>query len=105
MTDIAHISLPVRFDGGRVVEVEQDSRDHIADRVQGAARCPIGWRDDDPKFGVPQDVFNVQQVDMNAVNAGLAASEPMYAGVMRRVTTADDLRTDRLLSLLDQEGI
>jgi hypothetical protein len=108
MIEIPHLAWPPRLietpDGGLIYEsVEQDSPDHIEDRVQIAARTLIGDRLEDPQFGVPDDVLRAPRVDLDAFRLALADSEPAAALIVERVLDPRLVLTDTLRVLILEE--
>lgn len=99
-TSTPHLALPLRIENGRAAEVEQDSPEHVADRLIAAARTPLGLRDDDPEFGVPEGTFRAGGADLEALRAALAESEPEATFAVDRITGEDDLLRDRLALLI-----
>ena len=101
--DIPHLALPLRLDRtGYAVEVEQDSPEHLADRLIAAATTFAGLRDDDPEFGIPEETFRARWVDLDALRSALAASEPDCSYFVGRILSEDDLLRDRLTILIDE---
>mgnify|MGYP000636141703 CR=1 FL=1 len=106
MADTPHLAFPLRLDpAGRAVEVEQDSPEHLADRLIAATRTFAGLRNDDPSFGIPDESFRTGAIDIEALRAALAESEPSCAHFVSRIETEEDLRYDRLVILITEEGI
>lgn len=73
---IPHLAFPLRFVDGMAVTVEQDSAEHMRDRVALTCRTPLGSRLDDPTFGVPSDVLRVREADLDSLAAAIEESEP-----------------------------
>ena len=77
-----HLSYPVRLVPGPMgagvvfATVEQDSDEHLTDRLHVVGRTPIGAHVDDPEFGVPDDVLRTNGADLTALRAALSESEP-----------------------------
>jgi phage baseplate assembly protein W len=66
MIDVPHFSLPLRFDRGAAVVVEQDSTDEIVGCCLSILLCPLGFRAELPAYGVDDPTFsegNVVGVD------------------------------------------
>lgn len=106
--DVPHLAFPPRtttLANGDVVyaAVEQDSAEHIADRVELAIRTPQGSRIEDPAFGVPVDVLRTPGVDLPEFRRTLSESEPAASVVVDRVTEPDDVNVDRLRILILEE--
>lgn len=88
-TPIAHLAFPLRFVAGMAVTVEQDSPDHMLDRIHVTCRTPLGDRLDDPTFGVPSQILRAPEVDLDALAAAIEESEPDIAVTLTRATPAD----------------
>jgi phage baseplate assembly protein W len=104
-----HLAFPPRLvntpDGKQVyASVEQDSADHIAQRVEVTLRTRQGTRIEDPRFGVPHDVLRSPNANLPAFRQALAESEPAAATITDRITEPDDLRVDRLRTLLLEDN-
>jgi hypothetical protein len=89
--EIPHGAFPPRFENGQMVVVEQDSVQHLADRVAVTAFTTIGDRVEDPAFGIPDEVFRVNGVDIDALTAAINESEP---NATVTVTLDNDPRTE-----------
>lgn len=86
---IPHLAFPMRFDeDGRAVEVEQDSADHMRDRVHVTTRTMLGERLDDPTFGIPPELLRVRRADLEAIAAAIGQSEPEIVVTLVRPTEA-----------------
>jgi phage baseplate assembly protein W len=72
MTDIPHWTFPF----ARGSYVEQDTTDHVMSCENVIVRCPLGFRDDRPDFGIPFPEFATVPVDPAAVTAALRRLEP-----------------------------
>jgi hypothetical protein len=103
--DTPHLSLPLRLDStGRAVEIEQDSPEHLADRLIAASRTVLGLRADDPEFGRPEQTFRAGAIDIDSLRAALVESEPSCAHFVSRIEDVEDLRRDRLIIMITEEG-
>lgn len=85
MAEIPHTSFPLRYANGRPVVVEQDSPDHMRDRVQVTCRTPLGDALHDPTFGIPDQLLRVNRVDLDVLAAAINDSEPGIAIEVGRV--------------------
>jgi phage baseplate assembly protein W len=74
--EIPHLSLPLRYVGGRPAVNEQDSLDDVSDCVEAALRTRPGQRLEHPDYGTPEFVFAVQPLDMDDVIAHVLTFEP-----------------------------
>lgn len=83
---IPHLAFPMRFVDGLAATVEQDSTDHLQDRIHVAVRTPLGDRLDDPTFGVPSELLRVNRVDLEALAAAIESSEPEIPVTLTRPT-------------------
>lgn len=82
---IPHLAFPIRFVNGRPVTVEQDSPQHMRDRIHVTVRTKIGDLLHDPTFGIPDQMLRVQRVDIDELAAALANSEPDIPVAVGRV--------------------
>lgn len=83
---IPHLAFPLRFVGGIAATVEQDSIDHMRDRVHITTRTMLGDRLDDPTFGIPSEVLRVKQADLTVLAAAIERSEPDIPVTLARAT-------------------
>jgi hypothetical protein len=83
---ISHLAFPLRFVDGVAVVVEQDSSDHLEDRVHVTCRTMLGDRLDDPTFGIPPELLRVNRADLDALAAAIGRSEPEIPIALRRPT-------------------
>jgi phage baseplate assembly protein W len=72
MTARPHFGFP--FTRGFVVE--QDTVDHVNSCENTIVRCPAGFREERPEFGVPWPEFAVVPVDPSGITAALRRFEP-----------------------------
>ena len=74
--DTPHFRFPFnRTIHNEVDAVEQDDPDHIISCVEVIVRCPLGFREDAPGFGVPWPDYR-QEIDEGTLEAAVAAQEP-----------------------------
>ena len=85
MAEIPHTSFPLRYVDGRPVVVEQDSPEHMRDRVHVTCRTLIGDMLHDPTFGIPDQLLRVREVDVDELSAAIQESEPDVAVTVGRV--------------------
>lgn len=73
-----HFAFPFRLtsDGTSVVQVEQDTLEHIHSCEHVIIRCPIGFRDERPDFGWPFPEFVNIPVETEDLKAALTELEP-----------------------------
>lgn len=81
---IPHLAFPLRFVDGMAATVEQDSPDHMLDRIHVTCRTPLGDRLDDPTFGIPDEVLRVRHADLDVLAAAIEESEPDIAVTIAR---------------------
>jgi phage baseplate assembly protein W len=72
MADRPHFGFP--FARGFVVE--QDTTDHIASCENVIVRCPVGFRDERPDFGIPWPEFATAPISPSEITAALRRLEP-----------------------------
>jgi phage baseplate assembly protein W len=75
MTDVPHFSLPFRFATPQAAVSEQDSLDEIADCVTAILLCPVGYRVEEPSFGIDDPTFQVQPIDTDAIREAIETWE------------------------------
>jgi phage baseplate assembly protein W len=76
MTNIPHFVLPLRFERGAAVTVEQDTSDDIASCVVAVLLCPLGMRTELPEFGVLDPAFSMGEVDTDQLATAVRRWEP-----------------------------
>jgi hypothetical protein len=76
MAEIPHTSWPLRYVDGRPVLVEQDSPDHMEQRVAVTCLTPLGDALHDPTFGIDRQLMRLNEVDLDVLAAQIASSEP-----------------------------
>src|SRR3954447_13084046 len=81
IVEFPHFQLPFRFESVKgVLEAavhEQDTVDEIATCVEVVIRCPIGFRDELPEFGVPTTaLFNQAPLDLAKARGAVNRWEP-----------------------------
>lgn len=72
--DTPHFRYPFRFGLGadkHALVNEQGSDDEITDAVMVICKTPVGWRDDLPDFGIPDQVFQEQPLKVDDLHAAL----------------------------------
>lgn len=79
MADTPHTAFPLRYLDGRPVLVDQDSHDHMRDRIEVACLTPRGEALHDPTFGIDQQLLRVVEVDLDVLAGQLSDSEPSIA--------------------------
>lgn len=102
--DTPHLSFPFSVTDGTFDIVEQDSPEHLAQRVLLTVNTFIGDRLEDPDFGIPDSLLQAGGTDLEELRAAIAASEPDAAPLVDRMTDLTDLdRVDRLRILIDED--
>lgn len=79
MDAIPHLNLPLQFGGGQYFTVEQDTTAEVAACVAAIVAFPIGYREDEPDFGIPDPAFQTQPVDPAEIEEVVEAYEPRAA--------------------------
>jgi len=67
VTDVPHFSLPFRFATPQAAVNEQDSLEEIADCCFAILVCPVGFRIDEPTFGLPDPTFSMPAPSLNDI--------------------------------------
>jgi phage baseplate assembly protein W len=83
MADLPHIAFPFERDArtGKVRVVEQDTPEHVNSCCQTIIRCPTGFREDRPDFGIPYPEFRTAPFDVTAIRDQIRDLEPRAARV------------------------
>jgi phage baseplate assembly protein W len=76
MTNVPHFVLPLRFERGAAVTVEQDTSDDIASCVVAVLLCPLGMRAELPEFGALDPTFSMGEVDTDQLATAVRRWEP-----------------------------
>jgi phage baseplate assembly protein W len=72
-----HFSYPFQRDAaGRVEVVEQDTDEHVMACENVIVRCPAGFRDERPEFGIPFPEFRTAPLDVGGIEDALRRFEP-----------------------------
>lgn len=79
MDDVPHIALPIRFAAGAVVTVQQDTTAEIANCVAAIVSFPIGYREDQPEFGIPDPEFELRPLNTAEIEEIIETYEPRAA--------------------------
>jgi hypothetical protein len=75
--ELPHFQAPFTFGAhGRVRVVEQDTPEEVAACCFNIASCPLGFRSDQPQFGVQDLAFSTAPVDTAGLAAEVSQSEP-----------------------------
>lgn len=80
--DTPHFRYPFRFSAGtdkHALVNQQGTEDEIMDCVTAVLKTPIGFRDDLPDFGIPDEVFQEQPLRVEDVHTSLDQWEPRAA--------------------------
>lgn len=56
--------------------VEQDTPDHVSSCENVIVRCPVGFREERPDFGIPWPEFATAPIDPVEITAALRRLEP-----------------------------
>lgn len=76
MDSIPHLTLPIQFAGSQYRAVEQDTTAEVAACVAAIVAFPIGYREDDPDFGIRDPAFQAQPVDTAEIEEIVETYEP-----------------------------
>lgn len=86
-----HFSYPFqRAAGGRVEVVEQDTDEHVMACENVIVRCPAGFRDERPEFGIPFPEFHTAPVDVAGIEDALRRFEPRSSATGHEYADAAD---------------
>ena len=68
-----HFAFPYSFDSkGRSTVVEQDSPGDLLARAANVAVCPVGFREDNPEYGIPSLLFQTVPLDTQGTQEAIA---------------------------------
>lgn len=72
------LAVPFRLNhtAKRAVVVEQDSLEEVEQCVVALLRTPLGWRPENPEFGVADQAFGEGGADLNEIQNAIAQHEP-----------------------------
>jgi phage baseplate assembly protein W len=76
MDDIPHIALPITLAGSRFATVQQDTTAEVAACVAAIVSFPLGYREDQPEFGISDPAFSTRPIDTAEVEDAIAEYEP-----------------------------
>ncbi len=78
MADIITPKLKVPFciSGSAAEVVEQDELDELAQCVEAIVRCPLGYREDEPEFGMDDQAFLENGIDSEELRSVIERWEP-----------------------------
>jgi len=105
MADQPHFSLPMRFDGRKLVMVEQDTDDDIMMCILNLLLTRPGEREMNPTFGSPDITFMRQPIDEHALRMAIEDAEPRaIAAIEQNPSFLDELavRVQISISRADQ---
>lgn len=92
-----HFEFPFRRGtDGKIACVEQDTLEHIASCENVIVRCPVGFRDDRPEFGIPFPEFRNIPVDPRDIEDALLTYEPRGRANAREYQEAADASVRRV---------
>ncbi len=70
---IPHFQYPFAFNArGQSKVVEQDSPGDLEARAANVCVCPIGFREDQPEYGIPELLFGTIPLDISTVQEEVA---------------------------------
>jgi hypothetical protein len=68
-----HFAFPYNFNAkGQSVVVEQDSPGDLLARAANVAVCPVGFREDNPEYGIPSLLFQTVPLDIHGTQEAIA---------------------------------
>jgi hypothetical protein len=105
MTDIPHFALPLRFENGAAVVVDQDTTDDVLSCALAVLLCPLGFRAELSDFGIEDPTFSEGFVDTEAIAEALAEWEPRAQSVVTTRMDAGDNLIQSVLAALDVPSI
>lgn len=76
MDDVPHIGLPISVIGDRTyATVQQDTNDEVACCVAAILGFPLGFREDDPDFGITDPTFATRPIDTEEIEQAVETYE------------------------------
>ena len=88
---------------------EQDTLDDVYDCVQAIIRCPEGWRPELPGFGISDQTFTENTIDLEEIADKVRIWEPrsdvLYEQTLSGPMLLDDLVTARVSKLTTTIGV
>lgn len=94
---LEHLSYPLRVGAdGALVTVQQGTDEEIESCMMVVLRWPLGTRQLDPDFGVPEGNFQTGGADLDDIRAAVAYGEPRAVGRVDQ----DDAQLAQLLSAI-----
>lgn len=93
-----HFAYPFRFSGvdGHAVVNEQDSESDVIDCTIAILKCPLGFRDELPDFGVRETLFTEGDLDLEEIRMALEMWEERAIFIVLE----DKVTLDHLVRLL-----
>jgi hypothetical protein len=93
-----HISIPftmLAWGVGGVDVNEQDTLDDVYDCVQAVIRCPENWRPELMAFGIADQTFTQNEIDLGEIADKVSVWEPrsevLYEQALSGITLLDDI--------------
>jgi hypothetical protein len=96
--EVPHFDIPFRLAGSSIAVVEQDSIEDVTDCVVVIASTPVGWRDEAPTFGIPDEALIRQPLDVAELGRNIGTQEPRALLIL-------DERPDQADELIDRINI
>jgi hypothetical protein len=101
-----HIAIPftmLAWGVGGVDVNEQDTLDDVYDCVQAVIRCPEGYRPELMAFGISDQTFSQNEIDLGEIDDKVRVWEPrsdvLYSQSLSGITLLDDLVKVRVARL------
>ena len=86
---VPHLELPFRFanygSGMQAAVTEQDTHQEIANCVVAVVRTYVGFRLEEPDFGIPDYLFQQDQIDLDELRNIIRRWEPRAETYMERI--------------------
>lgn len=93
---VPHLRVPIRFEAGRAALVEQDTQEEIEQCVEAIIRYPLGYRLDQPDFGVADPAFSQAPVGTEDLEAAIMTWEPRADALLEENPDSLDSLVDRI---------
>ncbi len=71
-----HLAYPFTLTADGAAVVEQDTPEEVFACVRAIVACPIGFRDDLPRFGIPDPLFKNAPLNTDAYESAITEWEP-----------------------------
>lgn len=100
---VPHFNLPFRF-AVHADAVQQSTIDDVTNCVEACLRTHLGWREEEPQFGIDDPVFGQQPINLQPMLSQLLLNEPRAVVLMTQAPDMLDEMIDRILTRVSLRG-